>query len=53
MSQEKKHAQREKERLIKNAKHFTETQEKCDERRKTKWDCMTRKRQNETELNAR
>ncbi len=52
MSQEKKHAQREKERLIKNAKCCIETQEECDKCRKTKRDCMTRKRQNETEEQA-
>ncbi len=52
MSQEKKDAQREKERLIKNAKHCTKTQEECDKRRKTKRDCMTRKKQNKTEEQA-
>ncbi len=49
MSQEKKHAQREKERLIKNAKHRTETQEECDKHRKTNCDSMMGKRQTETD----
>ncbi len=49
MSQEKKHAQREKERLIKNAKCRTETQEECDKRRKTNCDSMMGKRQTETD----
>ncbi len=34
MSQEKKKAQRERERLIKNAKRQMETQEECDKHRK-------------------
>jgi hypothetical protein len=49
MSQETKHAQREKERLIKNVKRCTETQEECDEHRKTNCDSMMGKRQTETD----
>ncbi len=45
----KKHAQREKERLIKNAKRCTETQEECDKRRKTNCDSMMGKSQTETD----
>ena len=48
MSQEKKNPQRERERLIKKAKHCTETQEECDKCRKIKCDSMMRKRQTET-----
>jgi len=48
MSQEKKDAQRERERLIKKAKRCTETQEECVKRRKTNCDSMMRKRQTET-----
>jgi hypothetical protein len=44
----KKDAQEEKERLIKNAKHCTETQEECAKCRKTICDSMMRKRQTET-----
>ncbi len=43
MSQEKKEAQRERERLIKNAKRQMETQEECDKRRKINRDSMMRK----------
>ncbi len=49
MSQEKKEAQSERERLIKNAKRQMETQEECDKRRKINRDSMMRKRQTETE----
>ncbi len=48
MSQEKKDAQRKKERLSKNAKHCTKSQEKCAKRKKTDCDCKTTKRQIET-----
>jgi carboxypeptidase C (cathepsin A) len=48
MSQEKKDAQRERERLIKKAKHHTETQEECVKCRNTNCDSMMRKRQTET-----
>ncbi len=43
MSQEKKDAQKEKERLIKYAKRCTETQEECAKHRKTNCDSMMRK----------
>ncbi len=49
MSQEKKDNQREKERLSKNAKCCTETQEECAKRRKINCDSMMRKRQTETD----
>ncbi len=49
MSQEKKDAQKEKGRLIKNAKCRTETQKECAKRRKTNCDSMMRKRQTETD----
>ncbi len=49
MSQEKKDAQRERERLIKKKKHCTETQEECDKCRKTNCDSMMKKRQTETD----
>ncbi len=48
MSQEKKGNQREKERLSKNAKRCTETQEECAKRRKINCDSMMRKRQTKT-----
>jgi hypothetical protein len=48
MSQEKKDAQREKERLSKNAKRHTKTQEECAKRKKTDCDCKTTKQQTET-----
>jgi hypothetical protein len=48
MSQEKKEAQREKERIIKNAKRCMETQAKCDKHRNINRDCMMRKRHTET-----
>ncbi len=48
ISQEKKDAQREKERLSKNAKCCTETQEECAKCKKTGRDCKTTKRQIET-----
>jgi hypothetical protein len=48
-SQEKKDAQKEKERLIKNAKCCTETQEECAKCRKTNCDSMMRKRPAETD----
>jgi hypothetical protein len=48
MSQEKKDAQREREKLIKKKKCCTETQEECDKHRKTNCDSMMRKRQTET-----
>ena len=43
MSQEKKEAQSERERLFKNAKQQMETQEECDKRRKINRDSMMRK----------
>jgi hypothetical protein len=49
MSQEKKDAQKEKERLIENAKCRTETQEECAKCRKTNCDSMMKKRQTETD----
>jgi hypothetical protein len=49
MSQEKKDAQREKERLSKNAKCCTETQEECSKRRKTMRECVKRQQQTETD----
>ena len=49
MSQEKKEVQRERERLIKNAKRQLETQEECDKCRKTNCDSMMGKRQTETD----
>ncbi len=48
MSQEKKNAQREKERLSKNAKHCTKTQEECAQCKKTDHDCTMKKQQTET-----
>ncbi len=48
-SQEKKDAQWEKERIIKNAKHHMETQAECDKHRKINRDSMMRKRQTETD----
>ncbi len=47
-SQGKKNAQREKERLSKNAKHCTKTQEECAKCKKTDCDCKTTKQQTET-----
>ncbi len=47
MSQEKKDAQREKERLSMNAKCCTKTQEECAKRKKTDGDCKATKRQTE------
>ncbi len=49
MSQEKKDAQREKERIIKNAKRHMETQAECDKHRKNNCDSMMRKRKTETD----
>ncbi len=49
MSQEKKDSQREKERIIKNAKRRMETQAECDKHRKKNHDSMMRKRQTETD----
>ena len=49
MSQEKKDAQREKERLSKNAKHQEETQEDSAQRRKINCEYMKRKRLFETQ----
>jgi hypothetical protein len=49
MSQEKKIAQREKERLSKNAKRQVETQEDSAQRRKINSECMKRKRLFETQ----
>ncbi len=49
MSQEKKDTQKEKERLIKNAKCCTETQEESAKCRKTNCDSMMRQRQTETD----
>ncbi len=49
MSQEKKDAQREKERLSKNAKHRVETQEESAKRNKTILECVTKQRQSETQ----
>ena len=43
MSQEKKDAQREKERLSKNAKHQVETNKESAQRRKINCDCMKRR----------
>ena len=48
MSQEKKDAQREKERIIKNAKRCMETQAECDKHRKINRDSMMRKKHTET-----
>jgi hypothetical protein len=48
MSQEKKDAQREKERLSKNAKHCTKAQDECAKFRKTMRECVKRLRQTET-----
>ncbi len=47
MSQEKKEAQREKDRLSKNAKRRVETQEESAKRNKTIQECVTKQRQNE------
>ncbi len=47
MSQEKKDAHREKDRLSKNAKHHTKTQEECAKHKKTNRDCIMRKPQTE------
>ena len=49
MSQEKKNAQREKERLSKNAKHCTETQEECAKRKNIMQECVRRQQQTETD----
>ncbi len=49
MSQEKKENQKDKERLSKNAKRCTETQEKCAKCSKINCDSMMRKRQTETD----
>ena len=49
MSQEKKDAKREKERLSKNAKHQVETQEESAQRRKINFECMKRKQLFETQ----
>ena len=43
MSQEKKDAQREKERLSKNAKHQVETNKESAQRRKINCECMKRR----------
>ncbi len=48
MPQEKKDAQREKERLSKNAKCCTKTQEECAKGKKTDRDCKMTKQQTET-----
>ncbi len=48
MSQEKKDAQRVKERLSKNAKRQVETQEESAQRRKINCECMKRKQLFET-----
>ncbi len=48
LSQEKKDAHREKDRLSKNAKRHTKTQEECAKCKKTNRDCIMRKRQTET-----
>ncbi len=48
LSQEKKDAHREKDRLSKNAKYHTKTQEECAKRKKTNPDCIMRKQQTET-----
>jgi hypothetical protein len=47
MSQEKKDAQREKERLSNNAKCHTKTWEECAKCKKTDHDCKTTKQQTE------
>ena len=49
MSQATKDAQREKERLSKNAKRQVETQEESAHRRKTERDCKMKKRLFETQ----
>jgi hypothetical protein len=49
MSQEKKDAQREKERLSKNVKRRVETQEENAQHRKINCECMKRKRLFETQ----
>ncbi len=49
MSQEKKDAKREKERLTKNAKRQVETQEESAQHRKINFECMKRKRLFETQ----
>ncbi len=49
MSQEKKDAQRKKERLSKNAKHCTETQEECAKCKKIMQECVRRQWQTETD----
>ncbi len=48
MSQEKKNAKREKERLSKNTKRQVETQEESAQRRKINFECMKRKQLFET-----
>ncbi len=48
LSQEKKDAHMEKDRLSKNAKRHTKTQEECAKRKKTNCDCIMRKRHTET-----
>ncbi len=48
LSQEKKYAHREKDRLSKNAKRHTKTQEECAKCKKTNHDCIMRKQQTET-----
>ncbi len=48
MSQEKKDAQREKERLSKNAKRCTKTQEECAKCKKIMQECVRRQPQSET-----
>ncbi len=48
LSQGKKDTHREKDRLSKNAKRHSETQEKCAKRKKTNCDCIMRKQQTET-----
>ena len=52
MSQEKKDAQREKDRLSKNAKRQVETQEESAKRNKTIQECVTKQRQNEFSLDT-
>jgi len=49
MSQEKKDAQRVKERLSKNAKRHVETQEAYSQRMKINWEHIKRKRLFETQ----
>ncbi len=48
MSQEQKGAQREKERLSKNAKHHNKTQEECAKCIKTMPECVKKQQQTKT-----